>query len=161
MVLYNIMDKLWLLGLNLGRVFSSRSGCMRAMHLLNSGTSLPNLGLKTRTKQFIGSLLLAFLLPNNTDSWSNVYRDRLALQPCLLLVRWHAGAPPPTHPRGGLPPEWCHFCFTSEVTDLFIYKNRTKINRAITCPARSSYQGILTEGDSTVQFPSSLRYVVV
>ncbi len=56
------MGKLLLVGLNLGQVFKPRSGCSLAIHLRQSGTKRPNLELKTRYKQLLGSLPLAFTL---------------------------------------------------------------------------------------------------
>jgi len=44
------MDKLWLTGQNLGRVFYSRSGCVRAVQLSCFETKRPSLKLKTRPK---------------------------------------------------------------------------------------------------------------
>jgi hypothetical protein len=56
------MDKLHLTRQNLGRVFSCRSGLVHAMHLLCYGVKLPNLKLKTRPKQLLGSLPLDIVL---------------------------------------------------------------------------------------------------
>jgi hypothetical protein len=47
----------------LGRVFNFRSGCMHTMHLLPGVAIQPNLELKTRLKQLLGSLLLVIALP--------------------------------------------------------------------------------------------------
>ncbi len=58
------MDKLWLTGQALGRVYNLRSGCMQTMHLLPGVAIQPNLELKTRPKPVLGSLLLAFTLPD-------------------------------------------------------------------------------------------------
>ncbi len=58
------IEKLQLIGLNLGLVFSTRSGCM---HLLCSVAKLPNLRLKTCHKQHVGYLLLVFALPLLND----------------------------------------------------------------------------------------------
>jgi hypothetical protein len=58
-----IMDKLQLTGQNMVRVFNSRSACMDAMQLLYFETKLPNLMLKTRPKQLLGSLPLDITLP--------------------------------------------------------------------------------------------------
>jgi hypothetical protein len=52
-----------LTGRNLGRVFSSRSGCACVMQLSCFETKLPNLMLKTRPKQPLGYLPLAMALP--------------------------------------------------------------------------------------------------
>ncbi len=57
------MDKLQLAGQNLGRVFNSRSGCVCDMQLSCFETKLPNLMLKTRPKQLLGSLPLDIALP--------------------------------------------------------------------------------------------------
>jgi hypothetical protein len=43
------MDKLQLTGQNLGRLFSSRSGCMCALHLCCYEAKWPNLKLKHKT----------------------------------------------------------------------------------------------------------------
>ncbi len=57
------MDKRKLTGRTLGRVFNSRRVCMHAMHLLCSVAIQPNLELKTRPKQLLGSLPLDIALP--------------------------------------------------------------------------------------------------
>jgi hypothetical protein len=57
------MDKLQLTGQNLGRVFNFKSGCVCAMQLSCFETKLPNLMLKTRPKQLLGSLPLDITLP--------------------------------------------------------------------------------------------------
>jgi hypothetical protein len=59
------MDKLQLTGQTLGRVFSSRSGCMLAMQLLSSVAAQPNVKLKTRPKQCLGTLPLDIVLPGH------------------------------------------------------------------------------------------------
>jgi hypothetical protein len=56
------MDKLQLTGQNLGRVFNFRSGHLLAATFLVLSVKLPNLQLKTRPKQLLGSLLLAIAL---------------------------------------------------------------------------------------------------
>jgi hypothetical protein len=61
--IYMSMDKLQLAGQNLGRVFNSRSGCMCARHLFCYEAKQPNLKLKTRPKQLLGSLPIGFALP--------------------------------------------------------------------------------------------------
>jgi hypothetical protein len=58
------MDKLQLTGQNLGRVFDSRSGSVHALQLHFSETEQPNLELKTRPKQLLGSLPLVFVTNN-------------------------------------------------------------------------------------------------
>jgi hypothetical protein len=52
------MDKLWLKGRNLGRVFSFTSGRVHALRLYFIETKLPNLKLKARAKQLLGSITL-------------------------------------------------------------------------------------------------------
>jgi hypothetical protein len=56
------MDKLQLKGRNLGQVFNSRSGRAHAVQLHFSETKQPNLKLKTRPKQLLGSLPLVIAL---------------------------------------------------------------------------------------------------
>jgi hypothetical protein len=58
-----IVDKPHLIGRNLGRVFNSRSGRVHAVQLHFSETEQPNLKLKTRLKQHLGSLPLFIALP--------------------------------------------------------------------------------------------------
>jgi hypothetical protein len=58
------MDKLYLTERALGRVFNFRSGCMcHTMHLQLGVAKQPNLELKTRPKQLLGSLPLVIALP--------------------------------------------------------------------------------------------------
>ncbi len=57
------VDKLQLTGQNLGGVFNSRSNCMCAMRLCCFEAKWPSLKLKTRPKQLLGYLPLAFALP--------------------------------------------------------------------------------------------------
>ncbi len=57
------MDKLQLTGQNLDRVFYFRYERVRAVHFLCLGVKLPNLKLKTRPKQVLGSLPLDIALP--------------------------------------------------------------------------------------------------
>ncbi len=57
------MDKLQLTGRNLGRIFNSKSGHVHALQLPFSETEQPNLKLKTRPKQLLGSLPLVIVLP--------------------------------------------------------------------------------------------------
>jgi hypothetical protein len=63
----NGMDKLQLTGQNLGRVFNHKSVLMFAMHLFCYEAKQPNLNLKTRPKQLLGCLQLAFALPDSRD----------------------------------------------------------------------------------------------
>jgi hypothetical protein len=53
------MDKLKINGLDLGRVFNSRSVRKPFMHFLRGLAKLSNLELKTRPKQLLGYLQLA------------------------------------------------------------------------------------------------------
>ncbi len=57
------MDKLQLTGQNLGWVFNLRSVHLPVAHLWCYLVKLPNLKLKTRHKQLLGSLPLDFALP--------------------------------------------------------------------------------------------------
>jgi hypothetical protein len=57
------MDKLQLTGWNLGRVFNYSSDRMFVIHLFGYEAIQPNLKLKTRPKQLLGYLPLAFALP--------------------------------------------------------------------------------------------------
>jgi hypothetical protein len=47
------IENLQLTGQNLGQVFSSKSGCPRAMHFIPFEAKQPNLNLKTWSKQLI------------------------------------------------------------------------------------------------------------
>ncbi len=55
--------QLQLTGQNLGRVFNFRFGHLQAEHFWCYQVKLPNLKLKTRPKQLLGSLLLVIALP--------------------------------------------------------------------------------------------------
>ncbi len=57
------MDKLYQTGPRLGRVFNSRSGVLRPLHLLFSKAIQPNLKLETWPKELQGSLQLDILIP--------------------------------------------------------------------------------------------------
>ncbi len=57
------MDKLQLTGHNLGQVFNFRSGHLHAATFLVLSVKPPNLQLKTRAKQLLGSLPLVIALP--------------------------------------------------------------------------------------------------
>ncbi len=57
------MDKLRLTGQNLDRVFNFRFGHLDAEHFWCYQVKLPNLKLKTRPKQLLGSLPLVIALP--------------------------------------------------------------------------------------------------
>jgi hypothetical protein len=58
----DIMDKLQLAEQNLGRVFNFRSGHLHAADLWFYLVKLPNLNLKTWSKQLLGSLPLDIAL---------------------------------------------------------------------------------------------------
>ncbi len=60
------MDKLQLTGQNLGRVFNFRFGHLHAEHFWCYQVKLPNLKLKTQSKQLLGSLPLVIALPGQT-----------------------------------------------------------------------------------------------
>ncbi len=60
------MHKLQQLGQNLGQVFNFRSGHLKSAHLWCYRVKLPNLKLKTRTKQLLVSPLLDIVLTNST-----------------------------------------------------------------------------------------------
>jgi hypothetical protein len=62
------MDKLKLTGQNLGRVFNSRLGHASIHRAIVCITKGPNLKLKTRPKQLLGSLLLVFALTGHTPT---------------------------------------------------------------------------------------------
>jgi hypothetical protein len=62
------MDKLQLTGQNLGRVLNCRSGHLHAATFLVLSVKLPNLQLKTRPKQLLGSLPLVIVLPESADA---------------------------------------------------------------------------------------------
>ncbi len=57
------MDKLQLTGQNLDWVFIFRSGGLHAAYFRCYHVKLPNLELKTRPKQLLGSLPLDYALP--------------------------------------------------------------------------------------------------
>jgi hypothetical protein len=83
--LYLSRDKLELTGRALGRVFNFRSGCMRhTMHLLPSVAKQPNLELKTRPKQLLGSLPLVIALPDLSFPFSED-----SLIKARAFIRWY------------------------------------------------------------------------
>ncbi len=61
------MDKIMLTGQNLGRVFNSRLGRACIHHAIVHITKQPNLKLKTWSKQLLGYIPLAFVLPAQTE----------------------------------------------------------------------------------------------
>ncbi len=63
------MDKHQLTGQNLGWVFNFRSGRLHAATFLVLSAKLPNLQLKTRPKQLLGSLPLVLALPKCQWQW--------------------------------------------------------------------------------------------
>jgi hypothetical protein len=66
------VDKLQITGQNLDRVFNSRSGRVHAKQLHFSETEQPNLKLKTRIKQLLGSLPLYIALPATIHSYPSL-----------------------------------------------------------------------------------------
>ncbi len=80
------MDELQLKGQHLGRVFNSRSGCVRAMQLPCLETKWPNLKLKTRPKQLVGSLPLDIAF---SGAWySKLDRAFVAVHTSMLGIKW-------------------------------------------------------------------------
>ncbi len=69
------MDKLQLTGQNLCRVFYFRYGSGHDVHFLCWGVKLPNLKLKTRPEQVLGSLLLDIALPGYSYTMLQVLRN--------------------------------------------------------------------------------------
>jgi hypothetical protein len=61
------MDKLWLTGQNLGEVFNPRLGCSCKCRAIAYFTKQTSLKLKTWPKQLLGSLPLAFALPDKAQ----------------------------------------------------------------------------------------------
>ncbi len=64
-----IMDKLQIIGQNLGQVFNFRSGHLHAATFLVLSVKQPNLQLKIPPKQLLGSLPLVITLPG-FNAWS-------------------------------------------------------------------------------------------
>ncbi len=83
------MDKLKLIGRNLGRVCKSRLGhAFVKCHAIAYKSKGPNLKLKTRPKQLLGSLPLAFALPDLTHSELLKYlKPNSSLKICLGLKK--------------------------------------------------------------------------
>ncbi len=83
------MDKIKLTGRNLGRVCNSKLRHVCIRHAIAYITKWPNLKLKTRPKQLLGSLPLAFALPGfsfqNMRRWSRLKHHQHML--------WHMLAP--------------------------------------------------------------------
>ncbi len=71
------MDKLKQTGQNSGQVFDSSPGCVCISRVIANVTKRPNLKLKTRAKQLLGSLLFAFALPGQTKKLTNSGLPRL------------------------------------------------------------------------------------
>jgi hypothetical protein len=63
-----IMDKLYLTGQNLGRVYKFRRGCVYVVYSFFIWAKQPNLKLKTRPKQLLGYLPLDIALPDHIDN---------------------------------------------------------------------------------------------
>ncbi len=68
------MDKLQLKGQNLGRVFNFGNGRVHAVHFLCFVSKLPNLKLKARPGQLLGSLPLDIALAGSSKSGANVIK---------------------------------------------------------------------------------------
>jgi hypothetical protein len=66
------MDHLQLTGQNLGQVFNFRSGHWHAVTFLVLSVKLPNLQLKTQTKQLLGSLPLVTAFPSLFNAMSMI-----------------------------------------------------------------------------------------
>jgi hypothetical protein len=79
------MDKLKLTGRNLGRVFHSRLCHTCIGHAIVHITKQPNLKLKTRPKQLLGSLPLAFALPARVYSLSLSHSILLSIHIYIYL----------------------------------------------------------------------------
>ncbi len=71
------MDIFKLTGQNLGQVFNSRLGRACICRGIAYITKRPNLKLKTRPKQLLGSLPLAFTLPDLDQLHPNAYPQKL------------------------------------------------------------------------------------
>ncbi len=69
------MDKLLLTGLNLGRVFNSRSSFMWVVHLFCYEAKWPNLKLKTRRKQLFTFSPVSFRAPRLVNPRVNELRS--------------------------------------------------------------------------------------
>ncbi len=85
------MDKLQLTGLNLGRVFNFRFGHLHAEHFWCYWEELPNLKLKTRPKQLLGSLPLFKAL--NVIMLSATYKPPMLSVIMLNVVMLRVVAP--------------------------------------------------------------------
>ncbi len=81
-----IMDKLQVKGQNMGRVFNSRSGCTCPIHLSCYEAKLPNLKLKTRLKQLLGSLScwIWHSLQNESWYWQRERRQNRDIKGCKV-----------------------------------------------------------------------------
>jgi hypothetical protein len=78
-------DKLQVTGQNLGRVFNSRSGCMRARFLRCHEAKLSDLKLKTRSKILLGSPPKDIAHPDTAWLFATVVaKDELTLAPWMI-----------------------------------------------------------------------------
>jgi hypothetical protein len=76
-----VIAKSWTtLGQELGQVFNSKRSCMRGMHFCCCEAKQPNLNLKTKLKQLLGSLPLAFALPGAVFPDAAVLKDTIKWQ---------------------------------------------------------------------------------
>ncbi len=90
------IDILKLTGRNQGRVFKFRRGCLHAMQLHYFETKLPNLKLKNRPKQLLGSLPVDISLPvlgvrifsyNGTQYWNKKRRSITTIDASVVSLR--------------------------------------------------------------------------
>ncbi len=79
------MDKLKLIGLNLGQVFNYRCGHASGQISARSSSKQPNLELKTRPKPFLCSLPLAFTLSTGIIITTLHFLLNLSLFPGLTV----------------------------------------------------------------------------
>ncbi len=151
------MDKLKLTGQTLGRVFNSRRVCMHAMHLQSNVAIRPNLHLKTRLRQLLGSLPLDIALPDRSN---NTNQGRLAGPPSSLfkwdvydwLQHWvHRKLVGLNTPKG-----WGTWSKGQNMKKKTILKSWL-ISYFEKILQQIFHQGILTEREGSVHLPSSLR----
>jgi hypothetical protein len=84
--LASAIDKLKLIGQNLGRVFHYRLGRVCIGHAIVHKTKQPNLKLKTRTKQLFVSLPLAFALPASVKRGIDIMKH--CLNACIKFGKF-------------------------------------------------------------------------
>ncbi len=112
------MDKLQLTGLNLGRVFNYRCGHAPTQIITCTSSKQPNLQLKTRPKQVLGYLPLAFVLPSYIYNFKNFRVRSPFLAQLLGMLR--RGRQVPLSPR----PYPSHSAFSNPYLKIYtIYTN--------------------------------------